>query len=192
VFEDDYEGCVYANFPVCNLPQRVTYAKNVLAAYGSDPVPRDGGALGDGAAAADGKNTADGAASADGKTISDGAPSADRAIADDGAMTSDASKSDAATSDAARSDAATRDATTSVPAADAEPSLTHDAGAPDKTSDGGSMSDAGQGPPALAGVDTSGCAMHARGAKGSSCGGWLVAIGLLFASAHRGRRRLRP
>src|SRR5579859_3127536 len=45
VFEDQFEGCVYANFPVCNLPQRITYAKGVFAAYGSTPPPpRDSGA----------------------------------------------------------------------------------------------------------------------------------------------------
>jgi hypothetical protein len=34
-FEDKFEGCVYANYPVCALPQRVTNAKAILAAYGS-------------------------------------------------------------------------------------------------------------------------------------------------------------
>src|SRR5258708_3009352 len=67
-FEDDFEGCVYANFPVCNLPQRVTYAKGVLAAYGADPVPGDAGAKSDSATTADAKISADGAATAAAKT----------------------------------------------------------------------------------------------------------------------------
>ncbi|HVJ22041.1 MAG TPA: phage tail tip lysozyme, partial [Polyangiaceae bacterium] len=37
VFEDMYEGCVYANFPVCNLPQRISYAQGVLDTFGSEP-----------------------------------------------------------------------------------------------------------------------------------------------------------
>jgi hypothetical protein len=176
-FEDDFEGCVYANFPVCNLPQRVTYAKNVLAAYGSDPVPRDGGATGDGTTATDGKSTADGAAGADGKTTADGASTADRMTGDDGAPTSDATTNDTATNDTS----------TSVPAPDAEPPRTHDAGAPDKTSDAGSTSDAGGRESTQASVDSSGCAIHSRGA-GANFGGWLVAIGLVLSSA---RRRLR-
>ncbi|HVY30924.1 MAG TPA: phage tail tip lysozyme [Polyangiaceae bacterium] len=36
VFEDKFEGCVYANYPECALPSRVNFAKGVLAAYGAD------------------------------------------------------------------------------------------------------------------------------------------------------------
>jgi MYXO-CTERM domain-containing protein len=174
VFEDDFEGCVYANFPVCNLPQRVTYAKNVLAAYGSDPALPDGGA-GDGGATMDAKTNGDGATGADGRTIGDGAPTPDR-IADDGAATSDAATSDAAMS---------------LPGPDAAPPQTHDAeghdaGAPDKTSDS-ATSDPGQGASTPASVDSSGCSMPSRGAEGSSRGWWLVAIGVVLASARRRR-----
>jgi hypothetical protein len=43
VFEDKYEGCVYANYPVCALPMRIQYAQDVLDNYGSDPDPVDAG-----------------------------------------------------------------------------------------------------------------------------------------------------
>ena len=43
-FEDDYEGCVDANFPVCDLPQRQKYAATVFAAYMNDPVIGGAGA----------------------------------------------------------------------------------------------------------------------------------------------------
>jgi MYXO-CTERM domain-containing protein len=113
VFEDNFEGCVYANFPVCNLPQRVTFAKNVLAAFGNDPVPRDAG------------STSDGAASVDAK-MGDGAPTADTATSDSGGMTSN--------------DAALGEATTSPTLPDAEPPATRDAEAPSKTSEAGTTS----------------------------------------------------
>jgi len=171
VFEDDYEGCVYANFSVCDLPRRVTFAKGVLAAYGSDPVVRDGGA-GDGGAPADGKTSEDGAGTADGKTIGDGAPTADRATADDGALTSDAP--------------------TSVPAPDAEPPKTYDAGAPDKRSDAEPTSEAGQGVSTPAGVGSSGCSIHSSGADGSHRRWWLVAIGFVLASSRRRARSAAP
>lgn len=46
VFEDNYEGCVAANFPECAQESRITYAKGVLAAYGADPVSSGGGGAG--------------------------------------------------------------------------------------------------------------------------------------------------
>ena len=52
VFEDEYEGCVYANYPECALPSRQKFAANVLAAYGDDPVP--GGADASGASGSGG------------------------------------------------------------------------------------------------------------------------------------------
>jgi len=180
-FEDHYEGCVYANFPVCNLPQRVTYAKGVLAAYGSDPVPRDGGATTDGAATADAKITGDGAFTSDAKT-GDGAATADRTTADDGA----------ATIDAATGDATTGDATANPATPDAEPGATHDAGAPGSTADAASTIDAGERsstPPSPTG-DSSGCAMKARGAEGSNRWGWIVASGFIVAGARRRRREI--
>jgi hypothetical protein len=36
IFEDKFEGCVYANYPECALPSRVNFAKGVLAANGAD------------------------------------------------------------------------------------------------------------------------------------------------------------
>ncbi len=42
-FEDDYEGCVNADYPECDQAQRITYSMNVLNAYGADPVPGDAG-----------------------------------------------------------------------------------------------------------------------------------------------------
>jgi len=159
VFEDNFEGCVYANFPVCNLPQRVTFAKNVLAAFGSDPVPPEGGA------------THDGASTADAKTSGDSAPSAEGATADVGTVTTEA--------------------TTSAAVTDAELLQTHDAGSPEKASDGGPTMAAGQGTSTSAEVDSSGCALQPRDAGGSSRGPWLVAIGLAFIRTRRNRSRLR-
>jgi hypothetical protein len=181
VFEDDYEGCVYANFPVCDLPRRVTFAKNVLAAYGSDPVPRDGGATGDGGATADGKTTGDGPGSPDGKSIGDGAGNADGTTIDDGAPTADRATTD--------DGAFTSDAPMSVPVPDAEPPKTYDAGAPDKRSDAEPMSEAGQGVSAPAGVDSSGCSIHSYGADGSHRRWCLAAIGFVLASARRRRSK---
>jgi hypothetical protein len=148
VFEDKFEGCVYANFPVCNLPQRVTYAKGILAAYGNDPVPHDG--------APDGKATTD--------------ATADRATADSGPLMND--------------DAA--DATTSVPMPDAAPPPPQDGAPPGPTSDAGSAGDAAEGVHSPVNINESGCAMSSRGSEGSS-GWWLVAMGLVVASARRRR-----
>lgn len=47
VFEDEFEGCVYANYPVCALPQRITNAKAILKTYG-DTVVGGGGSGGGG------------------------------------------------------------------------------------------------------------------------------------------------
>jgi MYXO-CTERM domain-containing protein len=174
VFEDDYEGCVYANFPVCDLPRRVTFAKNVLAAYGSNPVPRDGGVTGDGGTPVDGKTAADGTGGADGKTIDDGPGSADGKTLADGAPTADRATAD--------DGAATSDASTTVLAPDAKPLNTDDAGAPDQRSDAEPTSEAGQRVSTPAGVDSSGCSIHSGGADGSDRGWWLVAIGLVLAS----------
>jgi hypothetical protein len=52
VFEDNYEGCVYANFPECDLPQRQKYAATVFAAYMNDPVMGGAGAGSGGAGGA--------------------------------------------------------------------------------------------------------------------------------------------
>jgi hypothetical protein len=95
VFEDDFEGCVYANFPVCNLPQRITFAKNVLAAYGSDPVMRDGGVARDAGFSGDSAVASDTQSSGDGASITD-----------------------EPTGDAAAGNAAAIDATTSPPSND--------------------------------------------------------------------------
>ena len=43
-FEDNFEGCVAAQFPVCAQEQRITYSKQVLATYGNDVVMGAGGA----------------------------------------------------------------------------------------------------------------------------------------------------
>ena len=69
VFEDEFEGCVYANYPECALPSRVTYAKNVLAAFGADS--GQGGAGGGGAGGA--SSGAAGSASVAGSAGSGGA-----------------------------------------------------------------------------------------------------------------------
>jgi hypothetical protein len=74
VFEDNYEGCVYADYPECDLPQRVIYAKDVLAAYGADTVPGGGGAGGGGSsgASAGGSSGASGAAASKGGSSGSG------------------------------------------------------------------------------------------------------------------------
>lgn len=46
VFEDKFEGCVYANYPECALPSRVTYAKAVFAAFGDYTGPTGMGGSG--------------------------------------------------------------------------------------------------------------------------------------------------
>lgn len=58
VFEDEFEGCVYANYPECALPSRVQFAKAVFDAYGNDPVPGGGGAGGTSGAGAGGAASA--------------------------------------------------------------------------------------------------------------------------------------
>ncbi|HEY4106258.1 MAG TPA: phage tail tip lysozyme [Polyangiaceae bacterium] len=66
VVEDNFEGCVYAQYPECNLPQRVTYAMDVLNAYGNDPAPSGGagGGAGSNAAGNGGGNVAGNSGSA--------------------------------------------------------------------------------------------------------------------------------
>jgi MYXO-CTERM domain-containing protein len=160
VFEDNFEGCVYANFPVCNLPQRVTFAKNVLAAFGSDPVSRDAG------------NTPDSALPVDGKAIRDDASAADdKGTTNDGAVTSDATPGEAMASGA-------------FP----DTPRTHDAEAPHQTSDAAPASS--EGTRTSADVDSGGCSVQASGASGSSRGCWLAAMGLVLATSRRRRRCL--
>lgn len=168
VVEDQFEGCVYANFPVCNLPQRVTYAKAILAAYGSDPVPLDAGNIGDAAPTKDGTTTGDATTSDVGGPRDDVGPPADGAVA---------------------SDAGNHDAGTSPDAAPAVP--TDDAGAPDKSSDAGSTSGAGgmPAPPRTRDASSGGCAMTPIVSDSSSDTCVLVAIGLVLASARRRRAR---
>ena len=60
VFEDEYEGCVYANYPECALPARQNYAKNVFAAFGADT--GQGGASGGGASSGGAGGASSGAA----------------------------------------------------------------------------------------------------------------------------------
>jgi hypothetical protein len=107
VFEDNFEGCVYANYPVCNLPQRVTFAKNALAAYGNDPVPGDAAV------------TTEAASTVDAKPAGDSAPTEDQASADGGGATSDDASGEPATS---------------VPPVVTEPPPAHDAQTPHATS----------------------------------------------------------
>ena len=85
VFEDEYEGCVYANYPECALPSRQKFAANVLAAYGDDPVPGgagasgasgNGGAGGAGGGSAGATSAGDSGASAGGAPGSAGAANA--------------------------------------------------------------------------------------------------------------------
>ena len=169
VVEDQFEGCVYANFPVCNLPQRITYAKNVLAAYGADPVPLDAGITDDAGLTKDGAATGDATTSDVGGARDDAGTPADSALA---------------------SDAGNRDTGTNPDAASAVP--TDDAGAPDKSSDAGSTSGAGGMPASTHARDASsgGCAMKPIASERSSGGYALVAIGLMLESARR--RRARP
>jgi hypothetical protein len=87
VFEDSYEGCVYANFPECALPSRQKYAQTVFNAYMNDPVPGGGGAGGatgsagsaganaGGSAGSGGASTSKAGANSGGGTSAAGAPS---------------------------------------------------------------------------------------------------------------------
>jgi len=174
VVEDHYEGCVYANFPVCNLPQRITYAKSVLAAYGSEPVPLDAGSVGDAALTKDGATTGDAtitkdAATGDATTSDLGGAGDDVAAPADGALASDAGSGDAGTNPDAASAAPT----------DAAP-------APDKKSDAGLTSDVG--PSArVRDASSGGCAMKPIASERSSGRCWLVALGLVLARARRRR-----
>jgi hypothetical protein len=52
-FENDYEGCVDANFPVCEQAMRIVYSMQELKSYGNDPVMFDAGVSVDGADASD-------------------------------------------------------------------------------------------------------------------------------------------
>ena len=63
-FEDDYEGCVNADFPECAQAQRITYAMGVLNAYGSDPVQGGAGAGGSSGASSGGTSGSGGASAA--------------------------------------------------------------------------------------------------------------------------------
>lgn len=57
VVEDKFEGCVYAQYPECALPNRVKFAMDVLAAYGNDAVPGGGGSGGSGGASSGGASS---------------------------------------------------------------------------------------------------------------------------------------
>jgi len=82
-FEDKFEGCVYANFPVCNLPQRVNNAQDILDAYGDSSGTGGsggggtggggtGGAGGSSGGSAGGGNASGGAGGANGTSGSTG------------------------------------------------------------------------------------------------------------------------
>src|SRR5258706_6651062 len=62
VFEDKFEGCVYANFPVCALPSRVNHAKDVFNALGADTGQggQGGGGAGGGGAGSGGASGSSG------------------------------------------------------------------------------------------------------------------------------------
>jgi MYXO-CTERM domain-containing protein len=167
VFEDKYEGCVFANFPVCALPSRVNFAKAALTAYGNDVVPlEDAGAARD--AAADGKTTP----AADGGSTSDGATSPEAETTSDDA-------------------AAGSDAPTSLPVPDAEPpTTTVDTGAPPTTTPPETTSDAGAPVFNSANVDSGSCAVQAGGTGRSGQSYWLGAVGLALVSSRLRRRKV--
>jgi hypothetical protein len=64
VFEDMFEGCVYANYPECALPSRVNFAKGIFNAYGANTGQggQGGGGAGGAAGASAGGGGAGGAA----------------------------------------------------------------------------------------------------------------------------------
>jgi hypothetical protein len=99
-FEDKYEGCVYANFPVCALPMRIQYAQDVLDNFGDDAPPEsdDAGAPSADGGAGDGDGGQDaGSASGDGDandgTSGDGS-SGDGDSTSDGSTHGDGSSGD--------------------------------------------------------------------------------------------------
>jgi hypothetical protein len=182
VVEDKYEGCVYANFPECALPQRQKYAATVFAAYMNDPV------MGGGGAGAGGASSTGGASGASQGGSSAGGSSA-------GGSSGASSAGSAGAPSAAGEPSTGGDLNTGAGAANV-------AGAPSGTSTAGATSVAGGasgaasfGQPGT--KNDSGCAVARPGAtrpgavsSASSIGLWsaLVAFGLTLRVSRRRRR----
>jgi hypothetical protein len=174
VFEDKFEGCVYANYPECALPSRVNFAKGVLAAYGNDVVAPSGGAGGMGGAAGNGSGGGGGGSGGAETGGSGGAGAAAGGAATAGAAVGGTPSAGAPT-------------TAGAPAS----------GGQTTTGTGGLVSTAGA--PATAGAagtptfgaatsnDSGGCSISAP--RSSSRAAWLLSIALGFAAARRKRRR---
>ena len=77
-FEDDYEGCVNADYPECDQAQRITYSMSVLSAYGSDPIP---GGAGAGSGGTSGASSSAGAGASAGGALATGGMSSGGASA---------------------------------------------------------------------------------------------------------------
>jgi hypothetical protein len=176
VFEDKYEGCVYANFPECDLPQRQKYAATVFAAYMNDPVMGGGGAGSGGASgssAGGSSGTSQGGSPATGGTSAGGSSGA-----------STAGGSSAGAPSAAGAPGAGGDLNAGAGAANV-------AGAPSGASTAGATSVA----PSFSHPSTkndSSCAVARPGATRSAgdLGPWsvLVALGLTLRVSRRRRR----
>jgi hypothetical protein len=183
VFEDKYEGCVYANFPECALPQRQKYAATVFAAYMNDPVMGGGAGAGSGGASGSSAGGASGASQG-------GSPAAGGTSAGGSSGASTAGGSSAGAPSAAGAPGAAGDLNAGAGAANV-------AGAPSSASSAGATSlPSGAGAASFSepsANNDSSCAVSrpgaARSAGSSSVGFWsaLVALGLTLRIGRRRR-----
>ncbi|HEY2901547.1 MAG TPA: phage tail tip lysozyme [Polyangia bacterium] len=161
-FENDYEGCVDANFPVCEQAMRIVYSMQELKSYGNDPVMHDGGVI------VDGSGTHDGA----------DAQAADTAADHEGTTSEDAAADIVAVVD------------TAAPV-DTTPPPAVDAGAPAPV-DSGVAVDTGKGSAPASGTSSGGCALASglpsEGAGGASALPAFAFALSLVASRRRPRR----
>jgi hypothetical protein len=173
VFEDKYEGCVYANYPECALPRRIEFAQGILDAFGDNPAPDDGG---------DGDDSAD-----DGSTDGD---------ADDGSASDDSSADGSAGDGSSEGDSAD-DGSANEGGADGSSDGTADSSddGDDGTSDDGAVSEDGASDDST--VEADGAAMSAGELDGCTLtrsvrarGGDLV-LAFFVATILVRRRRVR-
>jgi hypothetical protein len=162
-FEHDYEGCVDANFPVCEQAMRIVYSMQELKSYGNDPVMLDAGVSFDAAGAADVRVASDSGAS------------------DHGGRTNEDTAFDIV---AVVDTAAPVDTTPPPPAVDA--------GAPSPVDSGAVVDTRKMGSAPASATSSGGCALTSGlSPEGAGSGGVLLAIAFalsLVASRRRPRR----
>jgi hypothetical protein len=174
-FEDKYEGCVYANFPVCALPSRVQFAQGILDAYGDDPAPEDDGGDGDLDGSSD--DGTDGTVD-DGATVDD---EIEDGSGDGDGSSDDGHTGDGSTSDGSAEDGGTGDGSSSDGSAEGDGDGAASDGSAEDGSGGADDSSAGGGE-----LDT-GCSLASRASSAPS--DILVAVmgmALLRRRRHRG------